>query len=153
MSDTTGDADRRTTDAERRTADAERVARAYVEMWNERAYGRIPDLVSESFVHVDPDGEEFYGHEGLEGFMRAVEAGFSDLQVDVTELLADGNLVMYEAVLRMTHDGEFQGVPPTGERFEVPEMATIRVVDGAVTEHRVYYDKGRVRDRLTPAET
>jgi steroid delta-isomerase-like uncharacterized protein len=141
----------RTGDAERRTTDAEGVARAYVEMWNERADERIPDLVSESFVHVDPDGEEFHGHEGLEAFMRAVETGFPDFRVDVTELLADGDVVMYRAVLRMTHDGEFQGVPPTGERFEIPEMATVRMVDGVVTEHRVYYDKGAVRERLASA--
>jgi hypothetical protein len=62
----------RTRDAERPTTNAERVARAYVETWKEQAYERIPDLVSESFVHVDPDGEEFHGREGLEGFMRAV---------------------------------------------------------------------------------
>ncbi|WP_372911769.1 ester cyclase [Salinigranum sp.] len=142
----------RTRDAERPTTNAECVARAYVETWNEQAYERIPDLVSESFVHVDPDGEEFHGREGLEGFMRAVEVGFSDFHVDVTELLADAGVVMYRGVLRMTHDGEFQGVPPTGERFEIPEMATVRVVDGVVSEHRVYYDKGAVQNRLASAE-
>jgi steroid delta-isomerase-like uncharacterized protein len=134
------------------TGDAEQVARAYIELWNERAYERIPDLVSESFVHVDPDGEEFSGRDGLEEFMRAVVSGFSDFQVDVTELLADGDVVMYEATLTMTHDGEFQGVPPTGERLEIPEMATVRIADGLVTEHQVYYDKGTVRDRLAPAD-
>jgi steroid delta-isomerase-like uncharacterized protein len=128
------------------------VTRAYVDLWNDRAYERIPDLVSESFVHVDPDGEELHGRDEMEAFLRAVVDGFSDFRVDVTELLADGNLVMYEAVLRMTHDGEFEGVPPTGQTFEIPEMATVRVVDGAVTEHRVYYDKTAVQDRLVSAE-
>lgn len=142
-----------TGDTEQHTDEAERVVRAYVALWNERAYSRIPDLVSESFVHVDPDGEEFHGRDGLEGFVRTVVDGFSDLHVEITELLSDGNTVMYRALLTMTHDGEFQGVPPTGETFEIPELATIRVVDGAITEHRVYYDKRAVRDRLALAET
>jgi steroid delta-isomerase-like uncharacterized protein len=142
-----------TGDTEQHTDEAERVVRAYVALWNERAYSRIPDLVSESFVHVDPDGEEFHGRDGLEGFVRTVVGGFSDFHVEVTELLSDGNTVMYRALLTMTHDGEFQGVPPTGETFEIPEMATIRVVDGVVTQHRVYYDKRAIRDRLALAET
>jgi steroid delta-isomerase-like uncharacterized protein len=142
-----------TGDTEQHTDEAERVVRAYVALWNERAYSRIPDLVSESFVHVDPDGEEFHGRDGLEGFVRTVVGGFSDFHVEVTELLSDGNTVMYRALLTMTHDGEFQGVPPTGKTFEIPEMATIRVVDGVVTQHRVYYDKRAIRDRLALAET
>jgi predicted ester cyclase len=85
--------------------------------------------------------------------VRTVVGGFSDFHVEVTELLSDGNTVMYRALLTMTHDGEFQGVPPTGKTFEIPEMATIRVVDGVVTQHRVYYDKRAIRDRLALAET
>ena len=83
--------------------------------------------------------------------MRAVVGGFSDFHVDVRELLADDGVVMYRAVLRMTHDGAFQGVPATGERFEIEDMGIVRVADGLVTEHRVYYDKGAVRDRLASA--
>jgi steroid delta-isomerase-like uncharacterized protein len=133
------------------TDDAERVARAYVEMWNEGDDSRIPELVSESFVHVDPDGEEFHGPDGLAAFMRAVANGFSGFEVQLRRMIAEGDVVMYEADVTMTHDGEFQGMPPTGETVEFTEMATVRVADGTVTEHRVYYDKRGVRDQLVSA--
>jgi steroid delta-isomerase-like uncharacterized protein len=122
------------------TTDAERIANDYVEMWNEREFERIPELVAESFVHVDPDGSEVYGREGLEGYMRGILAGFPDLHVSVTDMVSSGNTVMYEATLTMTHEGEFEGIPPTGRELEIREMATVEVADGTVEAHRVYYD-------------
>lgn len=122
------------------TTDAERIVNDYVEMWNEREFGRIPELVSESFVHVDPDGNETRGRDGLEGYMRGILSGFPDLHVAVTETVADEGTVMYEATLTMTHEGEFEGIPPTGREVEIREMATIEVADGMVETHRVYYD-------------
>ena len=122
------------------TTDAEQVATAYVELWNERAFERIPDLVSESFVHVDPDGSEVDGRDGMEEYIRGILAGFPDLHVSVTDMISSGNTVMYEATLTMTHEGEFEGMPPTGRELEIREMATVEVVDGKVEAHRVYYD-------------
>lgn len=122
------------------TTDAERIASDYVEMWNEREFERIPELVAESFVHVDPDGSEVQGRDGLEEYMRGILAGFPDLHVDVTDMVSSGGTVMYEAELTMTHEGEFEGIPPTGRELEIGEMATIEVVDGKVEAHRVYFD-------------
>lgn len=122
------------------TTDAERVATDYVELWNERAFERIPDLVSESFVHVDPDGSEVHGRDGMEAYIRGILSGFPDLHVAVTDMVSSGNTVMYEATLTMTHEGEFEGIPPTGRELAIREMATIEVSDGRVEAHRVYYD-------------
>lgn len=96
------------------TTDAERTVSDYVQMWNERAFEEIPERVSESFVHVDPDGSEVHGREGLEAYVRGILAGFPDLHVAVTEMVSSGDTVMYEATLTMTHEGEFEGIPPTG---------------------------------------
>jgi steroid delta-isomerase-like uncharacterized protein len=130
------------------TTDAEQVATDYVELWNEREFERIPELVAESFVHVDPDGAEVHGREGLEAYMRGILAGFPDLHVDVTEMVSSGGTVMYEATLTMTHEGEFEGIPPTGREVEVREMATIEVADGWVEAHRVYFDNQETLGQL-----
>ncbi|MEF8842459.1 MAG: ester cyclase [Haloarculaceae archaeon] len=122
------------------TADAERVANDYVEMWNKRGFERLPELVSGSFVHADPDGSEVHGRGGLEGYMRGILSGFPDLHVDVTGMVSSGGTVMYEATLTMTHEGEFEGIPPTGREVEIREMATIEVANGRVEAHRVYFD-------------
>lgn len=134
------------------TTDAERVVNDYVEMWNERAFDRMPELVSEAFVHVDPDGSEVHGRDGLEAYMREILSGFPDLHVAVTDMVSSGETVMYEAELTMTHEGEFQGLPPTGRAIEIREMATIEVTDGTVEAHRVYYDNQETLRQLGVTE-
>jgi len=134
------------------TTDAEQVATDYVEMWNEREFERIPELVSKSFVHVDPDGSEVHGRSGVEEYIRGILAGFPDLHVDVTEMVSSGGTVMYEAILTMTHEGEFEGIPPTGRELEIREMATVEVVDGTVEAHRVYFDNRETLAQLGALE-
>lgn len=138
------------------TADAERIVREYVELWNERAYDEIPNVVSDSFVMYDPaapaelpgpDGE-VHGREGLEEFIREVIAAFPDFRVTILDMVSDGDLVMYEGEVSMTHEGEFDGIPPTGRNATFREMATYRVADGTVREHRSYFDQQGIFEQL-----
>jgi steroid delta-isomerase-like uncharacterized protein len=132
------------------TTESERLALALVDVWNERRYSKIPDVVSDSFVMYDPaaPGGEVRGPDGLEAFIHGVVTGFPDFHVSVTELLSSDELVMYEATITMTHEGEFEGVPPTGRTVEFDEMSTVRIGDGEIDEHRTYFDQQSVRERL-----
>lgn len=122
----------------------------YVAAWNERAYARIPDLVSESVVAYNPSapGGELHGRDGLEAFMYGVVDAFPDFRVTVHEMVADGDVVMYEADLTMTHEGEFDGIPPTGEEVELREMASYRVTGGEIQEYRVCFDRQSFLEQL-----
>ncbi|WP_440008889.1 ester cyclase [Halomicrococcus sp. SG-WS-1] len=139
------------------TPDAEQLVRDYVEMWNEQEYSKIPDLVSESFVMHDPAApaegvpgpeREVHGPDGLEAFMRGVMAGFPAFQIDILDMLSSDDLVMYEAELTMTHEGEFDGIPPTGKELESREMSKYRIADGKIQEHRVYFDMQEAFEQL-----
>jgi steroid delta-isomerase-like uncharacterized protein len=142
--------------AEART-ESEQVVRDYVEIWNKQEYSKIPDLVSESFVMYDPAAPEegvpgpegeVHGPDGLEAFMRGVVAGFPDFHVTILDMLSSDNLVMYEGEITMTHEGEFDGIPPTGREVNIREMSKYRVEDGKIQEHRVYFDQQEVFQQL-----
>lgn len=143
------------------TPEPEQVVTAYVNMWNEQDYERIPDLVAESFVMYDavapaegipgPEGE-IHGRDGLEAFMRGVTAGFPDFELTILDALSSDELVMYEANVTMTHEGEFDGIPPTGRPVEVREMSKCHVRDGTIHEHRVYFDRQEVFEQLGLAD-
>ena len=134
----------------RATRDAEGTVRAYVDVWNERDYSKIPEVVSESISVYNPTapGGEVHGRDGLEAFMRGVVAGFPDFHVTVHDVVSNDDLVMYDATLSMTHEGEFDGIPPTGREVEVPEMAKYHVVDDKVREYRVCFDQQAVFEQL-----
>lgn len=94
-----------------------------------------------------PDGV-VDGPDGLEEFIRTVVAGFPDFQVSISDMISDGDLVMYEGIITMTHEGEFDGLPPTGRRVEVKEMSTYHLRDDMIREHRVYFDQQAVTEQL-----
>jgi steroid delta-isomerase-like uncharacterized protein len=122
---------------------------AYVEMWNDRQYSQIPELVSESFVMYDPAApdegvpgpeKEVHGPDGLEKFIRSVVAGFPEFHVEVVDVVSSDDLEMYDALVTLTHEGEFDGIPPAGRAAELREMSKYRLSDGKIEEHRVVFD-------------
>jgi steroid delta-isomerase-like uncharacterized protein len=138
----------------RATTESERLVNAYVGAWNERDYSTVPELVSESIVVRNPTapGGVVRGHDELEAFMRGTVAGFPDFHVSVLEMLAGDDRVMYEAELTMTHEGEFDEIPPTGREIEIREMAVCEIADGEIREYRTYFDQQEVLEQLGLAE-
>lgn len=135
----------------------ERLARTYLSLWNERAYGNIPTVVSETFVMYDPmapggsvpgPAGEVHGPDGLDTFIRGVVTGFPDFQVTVRRMLSDDSVVMYEGELVMSHEGTFYGVPPTGRRAAVRYMGLLVIADGKVEEHHTYPPVREIADQL-----
>lgn len=134
--------------------DTKQILRDYTEMWNEQDASRIPDVVSESFVVYNPtlpDGEA-RGHDGLEEWMNTVWTGFPDFQVEITDLLASGETVMAEVNYAMTHEGEFNDIPPTEQRANFTAMAKFRTEDGKVKEHRDYVDRQEFFEQIGLAD-
>ena len=129
------------------TTDTEEIVREYLTVWNDRAYSKIPEVVSESFVMYDPwaiDGElsgprgEVRGREDLERFVRGVVAGFPDFHLEVLDMFSESDTAMYTGRITLTHEADFCWIPPTGRRCEFRYMGVVRVADGQVIEHRVY---------------
>lgn len=130
-------------------ADTDQLVDEYGDIWNEREYSKIPNVVSESFVRVSPVAEEeVRGHEGLEAFIRGLEASFSDFEVTHNERLVGEQVAMVESTFSGTHDGEFNDIPATHEEVEVPNMSVLRIESGKIQEHRTYYDPQKFPEEL-----
>jgi steroid delta-isomerase-like uncharacterized protein len=136
------------------TADLESTLQTYGNIWNERNYDDIPDVVAEDFTLLDPaaPGGEVHGHDGLESFIRETVSRFSDFHAEVVDMLVGEDTVMLEVRYRMTHDGEFDGIPPTNTTVEFTGMGKVRLTDGKVQEHHVYFDRQAVQEQLGRAD-
>jgi SnoaL-like polyketide cyclase len=55
-------------------------------------------------------------------------------------LVAEGDLVVIRETYRLTHKGEFQGIPPTGKDVSVTGTEIYRIVDGTCVEKWVEAD-------------
>jgi steroid delta-isomerase-like uncharacterized protein len=58
-------------------------------------------------------------------------ASFPDFKMEIVDLIAEDDKVVAHFLCSGTHQGEWQGVPPTGRRFErVNEIYIFRVQNG-----------------------
>lgn len=130
------------------TTDAEQLVLEYVDAWNEREFSKFTDLVTESFTFTSPTAGTVHGRENCEAYAQAVVEGFPDFQIIVKEMLHDGDLVMAESLLVGTHDGEYDGIPPTHQEIEIRDMAKFVVKDGKIQEERLYFDRHEFLDQL-----
>ncbi len=75
------------------------------------------------------------GREGFKTFVTTFREAFPDLQVTVEDMIAEGDKVAARATMRGTHQGEFLGIPPSGNSIEVPVVDIVRFSDGMGVEH------------------
>ena len=64
-----------------------------------------------------------------------MKAGFPDLECHVEDMTADGDKVWARVRLTGTHQGEFMGVAPTGNRVEFDVIDIGRFEGGKGVEH------------------
>jgi steroid delta-isomerase-like uncharacterized protein len=75
-----------------------------------------------------------------QGFLRA----FPDGRIHRDRYVEAGDRIVVEGRFTGTNTGPLQtpagDLPPTGRSLDLPFADAFRVVDGRITEHRIYYD-------------
>jgi steroid delta-isomerase-like uncharacterized protein len=80
------------------------------------------------------------GYEGFKQLTAGFRTAFPDGQVEIEDMLEEGDKVAARWRLRGTNTGSFMGIPPTGKAVNVTATGIFRVVDGKVTDNWVNFD-------------
>lgn len=64
----------------------------------------------------------------------AFRSGFTDMDIGIQSILADGDRVAAEILVSARHTGDFRGFAATGNRFEVPGFLIFRFEDDLIDE-------------------
>ena len=102
-------------------------------VWN----GRNPSLVDEFFApsHLfRAGGTPPLDREGHRQMIAHFQDAFPDGRNTSEELLAEGDKVVQRWTFRGTHQGAFQGIPPTGELVTLTGISIWRVERGKIVE-------------------
>lgn len=86
-------------------------------------------------------------------WVRPFRSAFPDFEMEIVELIAEGDRVVAHFMCSGTHRGEWLGVPATGRRFEnVDEIYIFGVKDGKLVSALGVEDNlARLRQlRITP---
>jgi len=111
------------------------------EVWNGDNYGYIEETHSEDYVGhwFDIEGGEV-DKAGLEGFIREAHTGFSDFEMEIEFTVVEDDMGVTGFTVHGTHDGEYAGIPATGNFGSTPGIMVHRFEDGKVVEAWAVWD-------------
>ena len=75
------------------------------------------------------------GPEGVRQFIVVMDSTFSNADVRVEDLLAEGDKVTVRYVYEADHSGELMGIEATGKRIRLPGIFIARIEDGKIAEY------------------
>lgn len=132
------------------TTEYEPIVDEYLTIWNEGAYAKLPEVVTEDITLYDPGAPEgeVHGRDALKTFLSELREAFPDLHITIDNLTTTEEGVIEEWTATGTHDGEFRGIPPTQRTIKFSGMGKILIADDKVQEHRVYYDSQEMVEQL-----
>lgn len=123
--------------------------RLYEEVFNAGDLEAIDEIVAEDFVEHEelPPGIP-QGKGAPRALVTMMRGAFPDFHAAVEEMLEDGNKVITRVRFSGTHQGEFMGIPPTGNRFDIPVIDIVEFRDGKGIAHWGIMDQAGMMQQL-----
>jgi steroid delta-isomerase-like uncharacterized protein len=120
---------------------------------NEHDWTAVYDtFVQDERAHYDviPLSTSFKGIDGVRGFYQMIAAALPDLRVEVVSEYDVPGCSIREVVISGTHQGEFAGVKPLGNRIriEIAAFYTFDANSGKLISERIYYDQATVVQQM-----
>ena len=92
------------------------------------------ELLDPAFIlHDAPPGLP-PGIEGCKVIDMTFRTAFPDYKHTIHDLIAEGDKVVARWTFHGTHEGDFQGLPPTGKKVTIPGVSVFRLVDGKIMD-------------------
>lgn len=107
----------------------------------------VEELVSPTFVFHAP-GVVALDRTSMVQMLRVFYGAFPDLHHTFEDFIAEGDKVAVRFTLSGTHEGDFQGLPPTGKTVSFSGSVVDRFEDGKLVEHWSLTDDLGLRQQL-----
>jgi steroid delta-isomerase-like uncharacterized protein len=114
--------------------DAKTLVQEYIEaVWNRGDMAALAALTTPGFLY-HLGGQPGRDRSGMQQFLDTTLTAFPDWKVEVGQIIAEGNLVAVHWHGRVTHQGAFHTLPPTGRSIAVSGINFYRIEGGKVAE-------------------
>ena len=114
----------------------------------------IDEFAADDFVEHEelPPGMDATGKDIPRQLFGMMRTAFADFAIEVHDLIAEGDKVAARVTFTGTHQGEFMGVPASGNAIEVPVFDIFGFRDGKVSEHWGAMDMGSLMMQIGALE-
>lgn len=113
------------------TNDNKVVIHQWIDAWMRKDLAPIDQLFAPNYtvngIHV--------GVEGVKQAVQFLHTAFTDISVEVNEMVTEGDKVVLRWTVRGKQQSEFMGVPPKGQLVELQGINIYRVADGKIAKN------------------
>ena len=102
-------------------------------------FDALDDLMDEDVTFSDPL-VELEGLDAYKDMMRGRFSALPDTESEFHEMVAEDDVVVVHFAYRGTHEGEYQGIEPTGNVVEGTAVMIDRFKDGKIVERTEEFD-------------
>jgi hypothetical protein len=118
------------------------------EVINANTLDDLDALIAVDLVDHNPSPGAAPGLAGTKQTLGMFHAVFSDLQVTVKDMIADGDKVVVRLTMTGTNTGEFMGLPPTGKQVTMNGIEMFRLADSKIVERWAEFDMMSLMQQL-----
>ena len=111
--------------------------RSFDEVWNNRNFSLIPELVSPDYVGTNVFGV-VKGVEAYEQMVKSQTTNMPDLKYTVGDVVGEGDTLMAEITITGTYTGKLGGLDISGKKIKGKSVFVNKYVEGKVKESTVY---------------
>lgn len=108
------------------------VRQTFEEMWNRGNLAVIDTRFASDYL--GHSSTEIRGPAGAKQFTAAMHNAFPDAHYTVEDQIAEGDRVVTRWTARGTHEGEFQGISPSGKQTTITGITIFRIANGKMVE-------------------
>ena len=111
------------------------IRRQAYEAVNQKNLDALDEMIASDIINHSARPGQTPGLEGVKQLFSSLHAAFSDFHIDVEDMIAEGDKVVARVRASGTHQGEFMGIAPTGNRVEFSAIDISRIAEGKIVEH------------------
>ena len=84
--------------------------------------------------------DQYVADEELKEHIELFEAAFPSYEIQVEDVIAEGDKVVLRATLRGSHANDFMGVPASGKQVTATGIIIYRIEGGKIVQHWMNFD-------------
>lgn len=116
--------------------------------WNQEQYDSFSEFLNENVFLNFRGTRHVTNLVELKQLVTFWRTAFPDLTFEILDIIAETDLVAANLVFTGTHTGEWQGIPPSGQKIRVEEMMFFRFENGKIVEMWEVYDEAAMLDQI-----
>jgi steroid delta-isomerase-like uncharacterized protein len=116
--------------------------------WNQARYDSFSEFLEDNIYFTFRGVKHVTNLAELKILVTLWKTAFPDLTFQILDIIVETDLAAANLVFTGTHAGEWQGIPPTGQKIKVAEMMFFRFEDGKIVELWEVYDEAAMLDQL-----